>query len=98
MGPVLIKLSFLIRKNKKTSVKVGTNDPNKKKDPTHMEQKKLRSKVQIKKFLKDNKEIIKGLEKKIGGAERYTREPWMTESNPIDDKYEEFLYKESDSL
>ena len=63
-----------------------------------MEQRKLRSKVQIKQFLKDNKEVIKGLERKTGGTETYTREPWMTEANPIDDKYEEFLYKESDSL
>ena len=63
-----------------------------------MEQRKLRSKVQIKQFLKDNKEVIKGLERKTGGTEPYIREPWMTEANPIDDKYEEFLYKESDSL
>ena len=79
-------------------MKVHTNDPNKKKDPTHMQQRKLRSKVQIKKFLEDNKEIIKGLGRKTGGAATYTREPWMTEANPMDDSYEEFLYKESGSL
>ena len=63
-----------------------------------MEQRKLRPKTQIKKFLKDNKKTLKGLGEKTGGTEKYTREPWMTEANPIDDKYEEFLYKESDSL
>jgi hypothetical protein len=63
-----------------------------------MEQRKSRPKVQIKKFLKDNKKIIKGLERKTGGTETYTREPWMTEANPMNDRYEEFLYKESDSL
>ena len=63
-----------------------------------MEQRKLRSKVHIKKFLKDNKEIIKRLERKTPRTERYTREPWMTEANPINDRYEEFLYKESDSF
>ena len=63
-----------------------------------MEQRKLRPKVQIKKFLKDNKEIIKRLGRKTDRTKAYTREPWMTESNPIDDRYEEFLYKESDSF
>ena len=63
-----------------------------------MEQRKLRTKVQIKKFLEDNKEIIKRLERKTNRTETYTREPWMTESNSIDDSYEEFLYKESDSF
>ena len=63
-----------------------------------MEQRKLRPKVQIKKFLEDNKNIIKKLEKKTGRTEAYTREPWMREANPIDDRYEEFLYKESDSF
>jgi hypothetical protein len=63
-----------------------------------MEQRKLRSKMQIKKYLKDNKKIIKGLERETGRTGTYTREPWMTEANPIDDRYEEFLYKESDSL
>ena len=43
-----------------------------------MEQRKLRSKVQIKKFLEDNKKVIKGLGRKTGGTEIYTREPWMT--------------------
>ena len=63
-----------------------------------MDQRKLRPKVQIKKFLEDNKKVIKGLERKTGGTEIYTREPWMTEANPMDDRYEEFLYKESGSL
>jgi hypothetical protein len=63
-----------------------------------MEQRKLRPKVQIKKFLEDNKEIIKGLERKPVGTETYVREPWMTEANHIHDRYEEFLCKESDSL
>ena len=63
-----------------------------------MEQRKIRSKAHIKKFLKDNKEIIMGLGGETSGTEIYTREPWMTEANPMDDRYEEFLYKESDSL
>ena len=63
-----------------------------------MEQRKLRPKVQIKKFLEDNKKILQKLEMKNDRIEPYTREPWMTEANPIDDRYEEFLYKESDSL
>ena len=63
-----------------------------------MEQRKIRPKAHIKKFLKDNKEIIMGLGGGTGGTEIYTREPWMTEANPMYDRYEEFLYKESDSL
>ena len=63
-----------------------------------MEQRKIRPKAHIKKFLKDNKEIIKGLERKTDRTETYTREPWMTEANLINDRYEEFIYKESDSL
>ena len=63
-----------------------------------MEPRKLRSKIKIKKFIEDNKEIIKRVGRKTGRTERYTRESWMTEANPIDDRYEEFLYKESDSL
>ena len=60
-----------------------------------MKQRKIRPKAHIKKFLKDNKKTIKELG---GKTEAYSREPWMTEANPIDDRYEEFLYKESDSL
>ena len=63
-----------------------------------MEQRKLRPKAQIKKFLKDNKETIKKLERKTGAKEPYTREPWMKEANPMNDRYEDFLYKESDGL
>ena len=63
-----------------------------------MEQRKLRPKVQIKKFLEDNKEIIKRQGRKTERTKAYTREPWMTEPSPIDDRYEEFLYKESDSF
>jgi hypothetical protein len=63
-----------------------------------MKQRKIRPKAHIKRFLKDNKKFIKELG---GGADRteaYSRDPWMTKANPIDDRYEEFLYKESDSL
>jgi hypothetical protein len=63
-----------------------------------MKQRKIRPKAQIKKFLKDNKKTIKELGGETGRTEAYSREPWMTEANPIDDRYEEFLYKESDSL
>ena len=50
----------------------------------------------IKKFLKENRNILKKLEKKIAKAKPYTREPWMMKSNTTEDKYEEFLQKESE--
>ena len=74
------------------------NQSNIKKGLSPMEQRKLRPKMQIKKFLEDNKKTIKRIGRKTNRTETYTREPWMTESNPIDDRYEEFLYKESDSF
>ena len=52
----------------------------------------------FKKFLKENKNILKQLEKKTAKAEPYTREPWMMRLNPIEDKYEEFLRKEAESF
>jgi len=63
-----------------------------------MKPRKIRPKAHIKKFLKDNKEAIKGLEKMVGSTKKYTREPWMAGVSPVDDRYEGFLYKESDSL
>ena len=63
-----------------------------------MKQRKIRPKAHIKRFLKDNKIIIKELGGKTSRTKAYSREPWMTKANPIDDRYEEFLYKESDSL
>jgi len=52
----------------------------------------------FKKFLKENKKILKELEKKTQEAKPYTRERWMMRSNPIEDKYEEFLRKEAESF
>ncbi len=52
----------------------------------------------FKKFLKENKNILKQLEKKTAKAKPYTREPWMMRSNPIEDEYEEFLRKEAESF
>jgi hypothetical protein len=63
-----------------------------------MLQRKLRSKAHIKKFLKDNKKAIKGIERKADRTDKYAREPWMLEASLINDGYEEFLYKESDDL
>ena len=63
-----------------------------------MTQRKKRPKMVFKKFLKENKNILKQLEKKTTKAEPYTREPWMMRPNPIEDKYEEFLRKEAESF
>jgi hypothetical protein len=63
-----------------------------------MLQRKRRTKNFFKKFLKENKNILKQLEKKTAKAEPYTREPWMMRSNPIEDKYEEFLRREAESF
>jgi len=63
-----------------------------------MVQRKKRPKMIFKKFLKENKNILKQLEKKTAKAEPYTREPWMMRLNPIEDKYEEFLRKEAESF
>jgi hypothetical protein len=61
-----------------------------------MAQRKKRPKMVIKKFLKENRNILKKLEKKSAKAKPYTREPWMMKSNTTEDKYEEFLQKESE--
>ena len=63
-----------------------------------MAQRKRRPKTVFKKFLKENKNILKELEKKTQEAKPYTRERWMMRSNPIEDKYEEFLRKEAESF
>ena len=52
----------------------------------------------FKKFLKENKSILKQLEKKTAKAKPYTREPWMMRPKLIEDKYEEFLRKEAESF
>ena len=52
----------------------------------------------LKKFLRENKNILKELEKKSPKAKPYTREPWMMRFNPTEDKYEKFLQKEAESL
>jgi hypothetical protein len=59
---------------------------------------KRRPKMVFKKFLKENKSILKQLEKKTAKAKSYTREPWMMRPNPIEDKYEQFLRKEAESF
>ena len=63
-----------------------------------MAQRKKRPKMVFKKFLKENKKILKELEKKTQEAKPYTREPWMTRPNPMEDKYEDFLRKETESF
>ena len=63
-----------------------------------MPPRKRRTKLVLKKFLRENKNILKELEKKSPKAKPYTREPWMTKFNPTEDKYEEFLRKEVESL
>ena len=52
----------------------------------------------LKKFLRENKNILKELEKKSPKAKPYIREPWMVRSNPTEDMYEEFLQNEVESF
>ena len=59
---------------------------------------KRKTKLVLKKFLRQNKNILKELEKKSAEAKPYIREPWMMKSNPTEDKYEEFLRKEAESF
>ena len=63
-----------------------------------MPPRKRKTKLVLKKFLRENKNILKELEKKSREAKPYTREPWMMRFNPNEDKYEEFLRKEAESL
>ena len=63
-----------------------------------MTPRKRKTKLVLKKFLRENKNILKELEKKSAGAKPYTREPWMIKFNPTEDKYEEFLRKEAESF
>ena len=63
-----------------------------------MTQRKRKKKLVLKKFLRENKNILKELEKKTAEAKPYTREPWMMKFNPTVDKYEEFLRKEAESF
>jgi len=59
---------------------------------------KKKEKIDSEKFLRENKNILKELEKKSPKAKPYTREPWMMRFNPTEDKYEEFLRKEVESF
>ena len=63
-----------------------------------MPPRKRKTKLVLKKFLRENKNILKELEKKSPKAKPYTREPWMMRSNPTEDTYEEFLRKEVGSF
>ena len=63
-----------------------------------MTPRKRKTKLVLKKFLRGNKNILKELEKKTAQAKPYTRESWMMRFNPTEDKYEEFLRKESESF
>jgi len=63
-----------------------------------MTPRKRKTKLVLKKFLRENKNILKELEKKSPEAKPYTREPWMMRFNPTEDKYEEFLRKEVESF
>ena len=62
-----------------------------------MAKRKKRTKIISMKFLKDNQLILKELERKISGAEKYNREPWMMRSNPHVDEGEEIIRKETES-
>ena len=63
-----------------------------------MTPRKKKTKLILKKFLRENKNILKELEKKSPDAKPYTREPWMMKFNSTEDKYEEFLRKEAESF
>ena len=63
-----------------------------------MTSRKRKKKLVLKKFLRENKNILKELEKKSREAKPYTREPWMMRFNLTEDKYEEFLRKEAESF
>ena len=63
-----------------------------------MTSRKRKKKLILKTFLRENKNILKELEKKSAEAKPYTREPWMMRFNPTEDKYEKFLQKEAESL
>ena len=63
-----------------------------------MTPRKRKTKLVLKKFLRENKNILKELEIKTSGAKPYTREPWMMRFNPTEDKYEAFLRKETESF
>ena len=63
-----------------------------------MTPRKRKTKLVLKKFLRENKNILKELAKKSPKAKPYTREPWMMKSNSTEDKYEEFLRKEAESF
>ena len=63
-----------------------------------MTPRKRKKKLVLKKFLRENKDILKELEQKSTGAKPYTREPWMMRFNPSEDKYEEFLRKETEGF
>ena len=57
-----------------------------------------KTKLVLKKFLRENKSILKELEKKSPEGKPYTREPWMMKPNPTEDKYEDFLRKEVENF
>ena len=63
-----------------------------------MTPRKRKTKLVLKKFLRENKNILKDLEIKSSEAKPYTREPWMMRFNPTEDKYEAFLRKETESF
>tara|TARA_B110000881_G_scaffold148719_1_gene131772 strand:+ start:184 stop:375 length:192 start_codon:yes stop_codon:yes gene_type:complete len=63
-----------------------------------MTPRKRKTKIVLKKFLRENKNILKDLKRKSVVARPYIREPWMMRSNPTEDKYEEFLAKEAESF
>ena len=63
-----------------------------------MTPRKRKTKLILKKFLRENKNILKELEKKSPKKKPYTREPWMMRFNPTEDKHEEFLRKEVESF
>ena len=63
-----------------------------------MLQRKTKTKLILKKFLKENKNILKELKRKALKAKPYVRDPWMMNSKVTEDTYEEFLKKETEDF
>ena len=61
-----------------------------------MVERKKRSKMIFKKFLKDNQKTLK----KFGNSntKKYVRDPWMVKASPPADKSEEILQKEAEDF
>ena len=63
-----------------------------------MIQRKIKTKLILKKFLRENKNILNELKRKTLKAKPYARDPWMMNSKVTEDSYEDFLKKETEDF